>query len=428
MTTFVSGFALRSQVRSTGSVELSFVREDIPHPGEGEIVIEVEASPINPSDINVLFSLADFAALTSTGEGFDRIVSAPLSEERIAALKGRHDVPMPVGNEGAGLVIAAGPGAEHLLGKRVAAFAGGFYAQYRLVAAQNVLVLPDGVPAKAGAAAFVNPLTALGMVETLRREGHGGLIHTAAASNLGQMLVRIAVADGIPLINIVRNADQAALLRGLGAQHILDSTTPGFAEDLADAIEATNATLAFDAIGGGTLATTILHAMEVALSRSATAYSTYGSYQLKQVYIYGHLDFRPTVLHRNFGMTWGVGGWLLMPFLQKIGAEATARLHRRVADELTTTFGSHYSDEITLADVLQPESIAAYSQRATGKKMLVIPIRLEFPSPAGKRTKIPKVPIDESKNCDQSAAKTRRFGSSRFPNLRIPATFSDLWN
>lgn len=372
MTAFVSGFALRSQVRSTGTIELAFVREDIPHPGAGEIVVQVEAAPINPSDIGVLFGLADFTALTSTGEGFDRVVSAPLSAERLAALKGRHELPMPAGNEGAGLVIAAGPGAEHLLGKRVAAFAGGFYAQYRLLAAQTVLVLPDGIAAKAGASAFVNPLTALGMVETLHREGHSALIHTAAASNLGQMLVRITAADGIPLVNIVRNADQVALLRGLGAEYVLDSTAPNFADDLADAIEATGATLAFDAIGGGDLVTTILHAMEVALGRSATAYNTYGSDRLKQVYIYGHLDVRPTVLNRNFGLVWAVGGWLLPPFLKTIGAEAVARLNQRVADELTTTFASRYSDEVSLPDMLRPELIADYRQRATGKKVLVI--------------------------------------------------------
>ena len=373
MTAFVSGYALRSQVHSTGSVDLSFVREDIPHPGNGEIVIKVEASPINPSDINVMLSLADVTAMTSTGDGFDRIVSAPLAADRLAALKGRHDQPMPVGNEGAGLVIAAGPGAEHLLDRRVAAFAGGFYAQYRRLNARDVMVLPDGVSSRAGASAFVNPLTALGMVETLRREGHSALVHTAAASNLGQMLVRIAADDGIELINIVRDADQAALLHGLGARYVLDSTTPDFADDLANAIEATGATLAFDAIGGGALASTILHAMEIALGRSAATYSTYGSDRLKQVYIYGQLDARPTVLDRTYGMTWSVGGWLLMPFLRQIGADATARLHQRVAAELTTTFASRYSQEMTLADILRPDAIIEYRQRATGKKVLVIP-------------------------------------------------------
>jgi NADPH:quinone reductase-like Zn-dependent oxidoreductase len=199
MSTFVSGFALRSQVRSTGRLELFFLREDLPDPGAGEIVLQVEAAPINPSDIMLLFGPADWSALRSQGEGFDRVVSAPIPADQLAGVKGRHDLPLAVGNEGAGLVIAAGPGAEHLLGKRVAAFVGGLYAQYRLLPAQDVLVLPDEVPARAGASAFVNPLTALGMVETMRREGHSALIHTAAASNLGQMLVRVTAADGIPL-------------------------------------------------------------------------------------------------------------------------------------------------------------------------------------------------------------------------------------
>jgi hypothetical protein len=291
------------------------------------------------------------------------------------AMAGRVDQSMPVGNEGAGTVVAAGsdPAAQALLGKLVAGIGGAMYAQYRTLKAADVLPLPDGATAADGASCFVNPLTALGMVATMRAEGHTALVHTAAASNLGQMLNRICLQDGIPLVNIVRSREQTHILTDIGATHVVDSTAPTFLDDLTKALAETGATLAFDAIGGGKLAGQILGAMEVAINQRATVYSRYGSSVHKQVYIYGGLDTRPTELARSYGMAWGLGGWLLTPFLMKIGAAEGQKLRDRVAAELKTTFASHYTAEISLAEALQPEVIAAYNKRATGEKYLINP-------------------------------------------------------
>ena len=282
---------------------------------------------------------------------------------------------MPVGNEGAGVVVAAGdrPEAQALIGKTVAIVGGAMYAQYRCVAAKDCLVLPaDATPAD-GASAFVNPLTALGMIETMRMEGHKALVHTAAASNLGQMLNRICLKDGIGLVNVVRDAPQEELLRGLGARWVCNSSAPAFVEDLNRAFAETGATLAFDAIGGGPLASQILVAMEIAAVQAMPVYSRYGSSVHKQVYIYGGLDMRPTELRRSYGMAWGVGGWLLFPFLQKLGPAGEARLRDRVVAELKTTFASHYSHVVSLEAALQIPNIQAYSRRATGEKFLIAP-------------------------------------------------------
>jgi NADPH:quinone reductase len=280
-----------------------------------------------------------------------------------------------VGNEGAGTVVAAGsdPAAQALLGKLVAGIGGAMYAQYRTLKAADVLPLPPGASAADGASCFVNPLTALGMVETMRREGHTALVHTAAASNLGQMLNRICLKDGVQLVNIVRSAEQARILKEIGATHVVDSTAESFLDDLTKALVDTGATLAFDAIGGGKLAGQILGAMEVAANQRATVYSRYGSSVHKQVYIYGGLDTSPTVLNRSYGMAWGLGGWLLTPFLMKIGAAEGQKLRQRVADELKTTFASHYTAEIGLAEALDPAVAAAYNRRATGEKYLINP-------------------------------------------------------
>jgi NADPH:quinone reductase-like Zn-dependent oxidoreductase len=249
------------------------------------------------------------------------------------------------------------------------------YAQYRVIKARECLPLPAGTAPAAGASCFVNPLTALGMVETMRREGHTALVHTAAASNLGQMLNRICLKDGIGLVNVVRKPDQAALLRAQGAAHVVDSSSETFMAELTEALVETGATIAFDATGGGQLASRILTAMEAAITRTAKEYSRYGSNVHKQVYLYGTLDMRPTEIVRNFGFSWGMGGWLLFPFLQKVGPEVGARLRQRVVDELHTTFASHYSKEVSLAEALSAEAIAAYGARATGTKYLIVPSR-----------------------------------------------------
>lgn len=366
---------LRSLVTSEGTLELSLHDVPVPTPAANEVLVRVEASPINPSDLALLTAGADMANATVGGTPERPVVTAPLSEGALAGLSARVDVPLPVGNEGAGTVVAAGssPTAQALLGKTVGIAGGAMYAQYRAVDAASCLVLPDGATARDGASSFVNPLTALGMLETMRREGHSGLVHTAAASNLGQMLVKVCQKDGVPLVNIVRKPDQEQLLRSLGAVHVCNTASPSFSTDLVAALKATSATIGFDATGGGTLASQILNGMEEAATSTAAEYSRYGSSVHKQVYIYGGLDTGPTILTRNFGMAWGLGGWLLTPFLAGAGAETIGRLRARVAAELTTTFASTYTREVSLAGMLAPDAFTSYVRRATGEKFLVTP-------------------------------------------------------
>lgn len=369
-----TGLELRSSVTSDGTLELSLHDVPIPAPGADEVVVRVEASPVNPSDLGLLIpASADMSKATVTGTADRPVVTTPVREDALAGLRVRIGQSLPVGNEGAGTVVAAGASAQALLGKKVGIAGGAMYSQYRVVNAAGCLVLPDGATARDGASSFVNPLTALGMVETMRREGHSALVHTAAASNLGQMLVKVCLADGVPLVNIVRKAEQEDILRGLGATHVCNSSAPSFESDLVAALQETSATLAFDATGGGTLAGQILNGMEQAANATAAQYSRYGSAVHKQVYIYGSLDTGPTVLTRNFGMAWGVGGWLLTPFLAGAGPETIARLRARVAAELTTTFASAYTQEVSLAGMLEPEAFNSYLKKATGEKFLVTP-------------------------------------------------------
>ncbi len=368
-----SGYEVQSKVGSNGELKLWLERCDVGQPRRGEVLVQVEASPINPSDIGVLLGPADLDTLSTAGEGPERVVRATVAPASLPPIQGRVDLALPVGNEGAGVVIAAGEDAQELVGRTVATRTPGMWSQYRVARVSDCLVLPAGVAAWEGAAAFINPLTALGMTETLRREGHGALVHTAAASNLGQMLIRICRADGIPLVNIVRSPAQVATLRELGADYVIDSSAPSFIDDLDSAIRETRATLAFDAIGGGTMAGTILGSMERALSAGASEYNRYGSPVHKQVYIYGTLDPGQVELVRTFGMAWGVGGWLVTWFMERIGPEASARMRARVAAELTTTFKSSFTREIALADVLSVEAIRGYTRRATGEKYLITP-------------------------------------------------------
>ena len=375
MTIPATALQLRSTVQPDATLTVHLESVPVPTPGPDEVLIQVQATPINPSDIGLLFGAGNLAALTVSGTADRPVVTAPIPERAMSAMAARLGQSLPVGNEGAGLVVAAGasPAAQALLGKTVAVIGGAMYAQYRAMPASQCLVLPADATAADGASCFVNPLTALGMVETMKREGHTALVHTAAASNLGQMLNKICQKDGISLVNIVRKAEQAELLRGIGAQYVCDSSAPSFMADLTDALAATGATIAFDATGGGTLAGQILQCMEVAINRNAKEYSRYGSAVHKQVYLYGMLDTRPTEITRSFGMAWGIGGWLLFPFLQKIGPQAAQALRERVAAELKTTFASHYARTVSLAGALQANTIAYYTARNTGAKVLIDP-------------------------------------------------------
>jgi NADPH:quinone reductase len=369
------GRQLRSLVDANGTLQLSIVATDVPVPRDDQVVVRVEAAPINPSDLGLLLAGADVTTAVVSGAGESRVVAMTVPAAAMGTLGARVGESLPVGNEGAGVVVAAGasPAAQALLGKTVGLLGGAMYSQYRCVSVMQCLELPVGTPASAGASCFVNPLTALGMVETMRLEGHTALVHTAAASNLGQMLNKICLADGVQLVNIVRKPEQAELLHGIGASYVCDSSLPSFREDLTAALIATGATLAFDATGGGRLAGQILAAMEAAANATAKEYSRYGSTVHKQVYIYGGLDRNPTEFVRNFGMAWGIGGWLLTPFLARIGPEGAQRLRERVVAELHTTFASSYNKTISLDGILDPAEIAVYAKQATGEKYLVNP-------------------------------------------------------
>jgi len=368
---------IRSLVKTNGELELSLAEFEVPKPADGEVLVRVDASPINPSDQGLLFAGADLNTLRASGSVSRPVITAQVPPGALRNMAARLGQAMPTGNEGCGVVVAAGASAaaQALLGKTVAVLGGSMYAQYRAAPVEMCLLLPDGTAPADGASCFINPLTALGMVETMRSEGHHALVHTAAASNLGQMLNRICLADGVPLVNIVRRPEQAALLHEQGAVHVCDSSEPAFEADLVAAIRDTGATLAFDAVGGGRLAGQILNAMEAAIVPPDAPYSRYGSDVHKQVYVYGGLDPRPIELRRRFGFAWGVGGWLLTPFLARTSGEDLVRLRQRVADELTTTFASHYTDQISLLEALDVATLQRCARQATGEKFLLRPQR-----------------------------------------------------
>lgn len=370
------GLQLRSLATNDGELQLSLMRVPVADPGPDEVLVRIDATPINPSDIGLLFGAADMRNAKFSGSGDEVKVTAPIPEAYRRSMAARVGQSLPVGNEGAGEVIKAGANAQSLLGQTVAAAGGAMYAQFRTLKASDCLQLPAGTSAAEGASCFVNPLTALGMTETMRREGHTALVHTAAASNLGQMLNKICLKDGIQLVNIVRSAEQTRILRDIGAVHVVDSSKPSFMDDLIAALADTGATIAFDAIGGGKLSGQILTAMEAAAVRKMKEFSRYGSTTYKQVYIYGGLDTGPTELNRAFGMSWGLGGWLLTPFLMKIGPVEIGKLRQRVANEIKTTFASHYAKTISLAEVLSADAIAHYNKKSTGEKYLISPSKV----------------------------------------------------
>ena len=366
---------LVSTISADNKLTLSLQDIDMPQPGADEVVVRIEAAPLNPSDQAVLFSAADMSTATQSGTEERPVITADVPAQFMPALKTRVGKDTPVGNEGAGTVVAAGssPAAQALMGKTVAVIGGGTYRQYLSANVQSCLVLKDGTTAKEGASSFVNPLTALAMVETMRAEGHKAIIHAAAASSLGQMLNRICMADGIDLINIVRKEEQETLLRDMGAKYVVNSSKDSFLADLTAAIVETGATIAFDPIGGGQLASDILNCMEAAITRDVEEYNVYGSSTFKQVYVYGGLNRGPITLNRNFGFAWGVNGFLLFNALGKLGTETVMSMRKRVAEEITTTFASRYTHEVSLAEALQLDSIAAYSKQATGEKYLITP-------------------------------------------------------
>ena len=370
----LTGRELRSTIDADATLSLTLREVEVSPPVDDEIVVRVEAAPINPSDLGLMMGPARVDTLRVGTDGGQPSLTFDVPKAVLGRMAARIGKAMPVGNEGAGTVIAAGPGATNLIGRRVAMLTGSMYADLRKARARDVIVLPEGASAAEGAAMFVNPLTALGFVETAKREGHTAIVHTAAASSLGQMLQRICLADGIPLVNIVRSDEQAAILHAIGATHVLNSRDADFQARLVEAIAATGATVAFDAIGGGTLGNDILQAMEHAALQQMTEFSTYGSSTFKQLYIYGALDLSPAILNRlAYGFYWSVSGWLLTPFMMRAGAETVAAMRQRVADELSTTFATTYTRTIGLAEALDPEVLRAYERKATGEKYLIDP-------------------------------------------------------
>ncbi len=368
-----TGLQLLSNIKKEGVLELSLVVVEVPTPGPGQVIVKMKASPINPSDMWPMFGSADLTSAKLEFSDDKKVLTAPIHKSMIGMMKSRFDQALPIGNEGAGVVVETGEGAEALMGKTVGLSSGTSYSQYCCVPAMVCLPLHEGTTAKEGASSFVNPLTALGMVETMKLEGHTALIHTAAASNLGQMLNKICIADGIDLVNIVRKQEQVDILKELGAKYIVDSSSDSYHRDLVAAIQATGATLAFEAIGGGQLASDILGAMERVLSKDAVGLNTYGSETLKQVYIYGGLDVSPTILNRSYGMVWGIGGWLLPHFLKRVGFEKAGELQKRVADEIKTTFASSFTRELSFEEAMTPEIIELYVAKKTGEKYLINP-------------------------------------------------------
>lgn len=364
---------LFTNITSEGTLELTLNEVEVPTPKPHEVVVRIEASPINPSDMWPMFGPADLREASFDSENMR--LTAPVHSAFLPRVKSRLDMRLPIGNEGAGTVVAAGESeaAKALVGKTVAVLSGACYAEYVCVPIQACMLHNEGTTAQQAASSFVNPLTALGMVETMRMEGHTALVHTAAASNLGIMLNKICIAEGVQLVNIVRKQEQVEILEALGAKYICNSSDDSFKKDLFKAIDATGATLAFDAIGGGEVVSDILTAMEMSGSKEAKGFNTYGSEANKQVYIYGGLDFSPTTLNRAYGMTWGIGGWLLMRFLAKLEPKNIFALHKRVADEIDTTFKSDFTEELSFQQVLSPEKIMQYNAKKTGEKYLVNP-------------------------------------------------------
>ena len=364
---------LFTNITSDGQLEISQSELDVPKPKPHEVIVKIEATPINPSDMWPMFGPAD---LSEASFDLDNMkLTAPVHKSMLPRIKSRLDMRLPIGNEGAGTVIAAGESdaAQSLIGKTVAVLSGACYSQYCCVPIQACLLHNEGTTAQQAASSFVNPLTALGMVETMRMEGHSGLVHTAAASNLGIMLNKICIEEDVPLVNIVRKQEQADLLKNLGAKYVCNSSSDSFKKDLYLAVKETGATLAFDAIGGGELVSDILTAMEMVGSKDAKGFNTYGSEANKQVYIYGGLDFSPTILNRAYGMTWGIGGWLLMRFLGKLKLENIMALHKRVANEIDTTFKSDFTEVLSFKEALTPEKIMQYNAKKTGEKYLINP-------------------------------------------------------
>ncbi|WP_417610836.1 NADH oxidase [Parasphingorhabdus sp.] len=375
MSQFPDAKQLFTTVTEDGKSILSIEPYEVPELKEHEVVVRMEAVPINPSDLGLLTAAANMDTVCSeTVDGHPALV-ADVDAAMQPFFKGRAGKKLAAGNEGAGTVVAAGSSdaAQALMGKVVTIVGGEMYRTHRVMPAAMCVPLPDGAPAREGASLFVNPMTAQGFVNTMRDEGHEALVHTAAASNLGQMLAKLCLKEGIDLVAIVRSDEQKKILTDIGLTHVIDSSKDDFMEKLIAALAETGATLGFDAIGGGKMASYILTAMEKAAAVRGAEFSVYGSTTNKQVYIYGRLDTGETILGGGLGLYWGVGGWLLTPHLEKVGKERMMEMRMYTVEERNGIFNSDYSSEISLMDMIDPEIAKGYEKKATGEKVLVNP-------------------------------------------------------
>ena len=363
---------MQSCVHDNATVECTLVEVELPEPGPDEVVVEIEAAPINPSDLGLMFGAADLSTVRAAERDGQPAVLLDVPDAAMRAMAPRVGHWIAVGNEGSGRVIGAGDSdaAQALMGQRVGMFGGEMYAGHRCLPASQCMAFPERISAEQAASSFVNPMTALGFMETRLMEGQRAIVHTAAASNLGQMLVRLCQADEVPLVNIVRSDEQVELLRSIGVEWALNSQSESFMKDLISALVATGATLAFDAIGGGRGVNRILTAMEIAAAQTGP-WSRYGSEEPKQAYIYGQLDLTATELTRGYGWVWSVSGWLLTPFMKRAGADVVSRMQKRVLDEIDTTFVSHYSSRISLPEAITVGAVKDYGARKTGQKTLL---------------------------------------------------------
>ncbi len=365
-----TGQQIFTTLAKDGTLTVEVATSEFPDPTGNQVLVRMEAAPINPSDLALLFGAADL----ENAEYSDGKIVATMPEPFNSGSKGRHGQRLPVGNEGAGTVVAAGDGemAQKLMGQRVACVPGNAFSEYALAEAPMCLPLGD-VSSEDGASAFVNPMTALGFVETAKAEGQSAILHNAAASNLGQMLVKICAEDDIALVNVVRKDAHVDLLKGLGAKHIVNSSDDDFMKQLRGAIDATDAYFGFDPIGGGSSIDHSLKAMEQVAASKMSEFSRYGSNQDKKMYNYGRLDLSPTILTPSYGLNWTVSGWLLTPFLAKAGMETVVRMRTRVLKGITSTFASSYKEKVTLAGMLKKDAALDYRAMKTGEKYLVTP-------------------------------------------------------
>ena len=366
-----TGQQLFTTLTADGKLTLELSEESFPEPTGNQVLVKMEAAPINPSDLAILTSAADFEnAEYSPGK-----VVANMPEPFLTGQKNRHGQRLPAGNEGAGTVVATGDSdmAKALMGQRVACVPGNAYSQYAIADAMMCLPLGDH-SSEAGASSFVNPMTALGFVETARMEGHDAIVHLAAASNLGQMLNKICQEDGMKLVNIVRKQEHVDLLKSQGATYVVNSSDDDYMKQLRAAIAETGAFLGFDPIGGGTSTDGVLKAMEQVAASQMDEYSRYGSNQDKKMYQYGRLNLtEPTILTPSYGLQWCVAGWLLTPFLAKAGMETVVKMRTRVQQNLGTTFASSYKAKVDLEGMLTKDAILDYRQMKTGEKFLFMP-------------------------------------------------------